>query len=246
MAWLALCTGGYVYNYCVVINASPIVWISIPERPGIQHFEWLEMNYSADMWWLRHPLSPDRIHHTLVAAGNGLRAYMLMRRRGYQFKRLPVGRSADRIHVFLRRKRSVDRIDYAKSFIYMASFKCYKYFKWIKSGMRSRDIFGRLRLRLRLRGSIPAPAPAPAPGKIYRLRRLRLRLRLRCSSSRMSLNLQYDFQKCQISKYDLLLTWPWVWMLPWMSAFELCHQRHPKSVAETGEVTNSLGLRCHK
>ena len=37
-----------------------------------------------------------------------------------------------------------------------------------ESGMRSRDIFGRLRLRLRLRGSIPAPAPAPAPSKSVR------------------------------------------------------------------------------
>ena len=50
-----------------------------------------------------------------------------------------------------------------------------------KPGMRSRDIFGRLRLRLRLRGSIPAPAPAPAPSKT--VRRLRLRLRLRAKST---------------------------------------------------------------
>ena len=85
--------------------------------------------------------------------------------------------------------------------------------------MRSRDIFGRLRLRLR--GSIPAPAPAPTPGKMYRLRRLRLRLRW--SSPHMSLNQQYDFQKCQMSKYDFLLTWPWVWMPLWTSAFESCH-----------------------
>ena len=49
------------------------------------------------------------------------------------------------------------------------------------SGMRSRDIFGRLRLRLRLRGSIPAPAPAPS--KTVRRLRLRLRLRAKCTGS---------------------------------------------------------------
>ena len=48
-------------------------------------------------------------------------------------------------------------------------------------GMRSRDIFGRLRLRLRLRGSNPAPAPAPAPSKA--VLRLRLRLRAKCTGS---------------------------------------------------------------
>ena len=47
----------------------------------------------------------------------------------------------------------------------------------LEPGMRSCDIFGRLRLELRLRGSIPAPAPAP--GKMYRLRQLWLRLQLR-------------------------------------------------------------------
>ena len=56
---------------------------------------------------------------------------------------------------------------------------------------------------------------------MYRLRRLRLRLRLRCSSPHMSLNQQYDFQKCQLSKYDLLLTWPWFWMSLWISAFKI-------------------------
>ena len=45
------------------------------------------------------------------------------------------------------------------------------------AGMRSRDIFGRLRLQLRLRGSIPAPAPAPS--KAVR----RLRLRENCTGS---------------------------------------------------------------
>ena len=52
-----------------------------------------------------------------------------------------------------------------------------------KPGMRSRDIFGRLRLRLRLRGSIPAPAPAPAPSKTVRRLRLRLRLRVKYTGS---------------------------------------------------------------
>ena len=51
------------------------------------------------------------------------------------------------------------------------------------AGMRSRDIFGRLRLRLRLRGSITAPAPAPAPSKTVRRLRLRLRLRAKCTGS---------------------------------------------------------------
>ena len=50
-------------------------------------------------------------------------------------------------------------------------------------GMRSRDIFGRLRLRLRLRGRISAPAPAPAPSKTVRRLRLRLRLREKCTGS---------------------------------------------------------------
>ena len=66
-------------------------------------------------------------------------------------------------------------------------------------------------------------APAPAPGKMYRLR-----LRLRWSSPHMSLNQQYDFQKCQMSKYDFLLTWPWVWMPLWTSAFEICHSLSSK------------------
>ena len=91
--------------------------------------------------------------------------------------------------------------------------------------MRSRDIFGRLRLRLRLRGSIPAPAPAPSKP----VRRLRLRLRLRWSSLHMSLNRQYDFQKRKMSKYDFLLTWPWVWMLLWMCVFEMCHSLSSKA-----------------
>ena len=97
--------------------------------------------------------------------------------------------------------------------------------------MRSRDIFGRLRLRLRLRGSnpTPAPAPAPAPGKMYRLQRLRLRLRLRWLSPHMSLNQQYDFQKSQMSKYDFLLTWAWVWMLLWMSVFEIGYSLSSKA-----------------
>ena len=51
----------------------------------------------------------------------------------------------------------------------------------LPSGMRSRDIFGRLRLQLRLRGSISAPAPAPAPSKTVIW--LRLRLRAKCTGS---------------------------------------------------------------
>ena len=53
----------------------------------------------------------------------------------------------------------------------------------LNAGMRSRDIFGRLRLRLRLRGRISAPAPAPAPSKTVRRLRLRLRLREKCTGS---------------------------------------------------------------
>ena len=81
----------------------------------------------------------------------------------------------------------------------------------------------RLRLRLRLRvklfcgsgsgsGSgqnVPAPAaPAPAPAPMIK---------------------SSYFQKCQMSKYDFLLTWPWVWMLLWMSVFEICHSLSSKA-----------------
>ena len=107
--------------------------------------------------------------------------------------------------------------------------------------MRSRDIFGRLRLRLRLRGSIPAPVPAPAPSKT--VRRLRLRLRAKCTGSGGSgsgsgsddqvliwaLTSITIFKKCQMSKYYFLLTWPWVWMPLWRSAFEICHSLSSKA-----------------
>ena len=64
---------------------------------------------------------------------------------------------------------------------------------------------------------------------MYRLRWLRLRLRLRWSSPHMSLNQQYDFQKCQMSKYDFLPTWPWVGMRLRMSVFEICHSLSSKA-----------------
>ena len=48
-------------------------------------------------------------------------------------------------------------------------------------------------------------------------------------SPHMSLNQQYDFQKCKMSKYDFLMTWPWVWMLLSMSVFEICHPLPPKA-----------------
>ena len=73
----------------------------------------------------------------------------------------------------------------------------------------------------------PAPASAPAPSKTFR----RLRLRLRWSSPHMSLYQQYDFQKCQMSKYDFLPTWPWVWMRLWMRVFEICHSLASKATA---------------
>ena len=103
--------------------------------------------------------------------------------------------------------------------------------------MRSRDIFGLLRLRLRLRGSVPAPAPVPAPSKTFR--RLRLRLRLRCPSPHMSLNQQYDFQKCQyqnMTSYWLDLEFECYF--EWVSLKFVTHC-HPRSVADTGEVTGS-------
>ena len=126
-------------------------------------------------------------------------------------------------------------------------------------GMRSRDIFGRLRLRLRLQGSIPAPAPAPAlsktfrrlrlpapaPVKIYRLRRLRLRLRLRCwspleraicffFSSKMS-----NVKKRPLTDLTLSLNVSLNECL-----WNLSPRCHPTSLADIGEITESFGLRC--
>ena len=80
----------------------------------------------------------------------------------------------------------------------------------------------RLRLRVKLFGSSGSGSGSGqnVPG---------LRLRLRWSSPHMSLNQQYDFQKCQMSKYDFILTWPWVWMLLWTSVFEICNSLSSKA-----------------
>ena len=125
--------------------------------------------------------------------------------------------------------------------------------------MRSRDIFGRLRLRLRLRGSIPAPSPAPS--KTFR----RLRLRAKCTGSdgsgsgsgsnvealiawtgRAWTSSSFFFRNFKCKEDDLLLTWPWAWMLVRMSVFEICH---PLSSRVTGWHWRNhrifgVGLRC--
>ena len=70
------------------------------------------------------------------------------------------------------------------------------------------------------------------------------RLRLRCSSPHMSLNQQYDFQNCQISKYtSYWLDLEFECYFEWVPLKFVTHC-HPTSVADTGEVTNSSGLRC--
>ena len=114
----------------------------------------------------------------------------------------------------------------------------------VGSGSGSGEVF-RLRLRLRLRlklfgssgsGSwqnVPAPAalaPAAAP-------------MLKPSYDR---DQQYDFQKCQISKHDLLLTWPWVWKLFWMSDFEIWHPLSSKVSGWNWRGHKLLGLRCQR
>ena len=104
--------------------------------------------------------------------------------------------------------------------------------------MRSRDIFGRLRLRLQLRGSIPAPAPAPS--KTVRRLQLRLRLRAKCTGSGGSGSgsddqvLIWALTRNTIFKnvkfQNMTSYWrPWVWMLLWMSVFEICHSLSSKA-----------------
>ena len=111
-------------------------------------------------------------------------------------------------------------------------------------GMRSRDIFGRLRLR----GSIPAPAPS----KTFR----RLRLRAKCTGSGGSgsgsdaqvliwaltsntifKNVKYQNMTSYWLDLEFECYFEWV-------PLEFVAHCHPRSVSDAGEVTNSLGLRC--
>ena len=131
-----------------------------------------------------------------------------------------------------------------------------------KTGMRSRDIFGRLRLQLRLRGSIPAPAPAlapaPAPSKtVWRLR-LRLRLRAKCTGSggsgsgsgsddqvliwALTSNTIFKNAKCQnMTSYWLGREFECFFEEVSLKFVTRCH---PRPLADIGEVTDSFGLRC--
>ena len=126
------------------------------------------------------------------------------------------------------------------------------------AGMRSRDIFGRLRLRLRLRGSIPAPAPAPAPSKyVWRLQ-LRLRLRAKCTGSGGSGSGSGSDDQVLIwaltsntifknAKYQYIIFY---WLgrefecyFEWVS-LKFVTRCHTRTLADIGEVTDSFGLRC--
>ena len=130
-----------------------------------------------------------------------------------------------------------------------------------KSGMRSRDIFGRLRLRLRLRGSNPAPAPAPSK-TVLRLR-LRLRLRAKCNGSGDSgsgdsgsgsgsddqvliwalvSNAIFKNVKCQ-NMTSYWLGREFECYFEWVS-LKFVTRCHPKPPADIREVTDSFGLRC--
>ena len=117
---------------------------------------------------------------------------------------------------------------------------------------------GRLRLRLRIRGSIPAPAPAPAPSKTFRRLRLRLRLRAKCTGSggsgsgsgsdaqvliwALTSNTIFKNVKYQnMTSYSLDLEFECYF--EWVPLKFVTHC-HPRSVSDTGEVTNSLELRC--
>ena len=126
------------------------------------------------------------------------------------------------------------------------------------SGMRSRDIFGRLRLRLRLRGSNPAPAPAPTPSKTVLRLRLWLRLRAKSTGSGGSgsgsrtddqvliwaliSNTIFKNVKCQnMTSYwlgrEFECDFEWV-------SLKFATRCHPRPLADIREVTDSFGLRC--
>ena len=122
----------------------------------------------------------------------------------------------------------------------------------LPSRMRSRDIFGQLRLRLRLRWSVPAPAPS----KTFRRLRLRLRFRAKCTGSGGSGSdaqvLIWALTSNTIFKNVQYQNMTSYWLdLEFESYFEWLPLKfvthcHPKSVAGTGEVTNSSGLRCRR
>ena len=109
-----------------------------------------------------------------------------------------------------------------------------------------------------LRGSIPAPAPAPAPSKTFRRLRLQLRLRAKCTGSggsdsgsgsdaqvliwALTSNTIFKNVKYQnMTSYWLDLEFECYF--EWVPLKFVAHC-HPRSVSDTGEVTNSLELRC--
>ena len=124
----------------------------------------------------------------------------------------------------------------------------------LKTGMRSRDIFGQLRLRLRLRRSNPAPAPAPAPSK----NALRLRLRAKCTGSGGSgsgsgsddqvliwaliSNAIFKNVNCQ-NMTSYWLRREFECYFEWVS-LKFVTRCHPRPLADIREVTDSFGLRC--
>ena len=128
----------------------------------------------------------------------------------------------------------------------------------LASGMRSRDIFGRLRHRLRLRGSIPAPAPAPAPSNTVRRFRLRLRLRAKCTGSggsgsgsgsdvpvliwALTNHTIFKNPKCQ-NMTSYWLGREFECYFEWVS-LKFVTRCHPRPLADIGGATDSFGLRC--
>ena len=118
--------------------------------------------------------------------------------------------------------------------------------KYFLPGMRSRDIFGRLRLRLR--GSIPAPAPAPS--KTVR----RLRIRAKCTGSggsgsgdqvliwALTRNTVFKNANSQnITSYWLGSEFEY--HFEWVS-LKFVTRCHPRPLDDIGEVADSFGLRC--
>ena len=126
------------------------------------------------------------------------------------------------------------------------------------TGMRSRDIFGRVWPRLRLRGSIPAPAPAPAPSKTVGRLRLRLRLRAKCTGSGGSGSgsgsddqfLIWALTSNTISKMTNVKIWLLTDLAMSLNAtlneclWNFVIRCHPRPLADIGEATDSFGLRC--
>ena len=118
----------------------------------------------------------------------------------------------------------------------------------VQTGMRSRDIFGRLRLRLR--GSIPAPAPTPSKT----VGQLRLRLRAKCTGSggsgsddqiliwALTTNTIFKNAKCQnMTSYWLGREFECYLERVPLKFVIRCHLR---PLADIGDATDSFGLRC--